>query len=433
MQYEEYRPRESQISVAQLIKVMIGYKRKSLIRLAIITVAIWLIGFLAIFFGYNPMKETYQTDWSYSISTFDGDSYLDGSHFYFPDLISLDNLKDIKDSNEEFKNIDIEKLISKDAITIKKNTVSETNVYKFTITAQKNYFSSEEQAISFIEAIVETPIRIINGLIDLIDNTQYLAAYKNYSVTYSDLISALKNQTDVITKGYSDLMTSYGNRYFTTEAGKTYLLNDLFLQVKSTISSMQLDTLNEIVENKSYVNDYEKELPLLQTTLDSLTDDLNLVNKKIKAIQDEIERQINLGASASTLDSLNSTLGPLLISKEEITNKISIIENQINYGDTQDTSDFDATLEADYQTLLGITNEYTYVQKNLHRSYQKIFYSTNNVVNETGGMGTLTALALPLIIGLVVGVIVNLCIDLKPFVEAEKAKKKAEAEGKKEE
>ena len=203
-------------------------------------------------------------------------------------------------------------------------------------------------------------------------------------------------------------------------------LNDLFLQVKSTISSMQLDTLNEIVENKSYVNDYEKELPLLQTTLDSLTDDLNLVNKKIKAIQDEIERQINLGASASTLDSLNSTLGPLLISKEEITNKISIIENQINYGDTQDTSDFDATLEDDYQTRLGITNEYTYVQKNLHRSYQKIFYSTNNIVEEVGGMGTLTSVGLPVILGLLAAMIVNLVIDLPKYSQLVKEKKKEE-------
>ena len=59
MQYEEYKPRENQITIGQLFKVIIGYNRKSLIRFAIITAAIWLIGFLAIFLGYNRIKNQY--------------------------------------------------------------------------------------------------------------------------------------------------------------------------------------------------------------------------------------------------------------------------------------------------------------------------------------------------------------------------------------
>ena len=59
MQYEEYKPKENQIPIGQLFKVMIGHNRKSLIRFAIITVAIWLVGFLAIFFGYNRIKNQY--------------------------------------------------------------------------------------------------------------------------------------------------------------------------------------------------------------------------------------------------------------------------------------------------------------------------------------------------------------------------------------
>ena len=105
MQYEEYKPRENQITIGQLFKVMIGYNRKSLIRFAIITVAIWLVGFLAIFFGYNGIKAQYQTDWTYNISTFDGTTYMDGSQFYYPDLISIENLKLVKDSDPEFKDL----------------------------------------------------------------------------------------------------------------------------------------------------------------------------------------------------------------------------------------------------------------------------------------------------------------------------------------
>lgn len=423
MQYEEYKPRENQITIGQLFKVMIGYKRFSLIRFVIITVAIWLVGFLAIFFGYNRIKNQYQTDWTYNISTFDGTTYMDGSQFYYPDLISIENLKLVKDSDPEFKDLDIETIVAKDVIRIVKNVVSEKAPYKFTLYAKASYFKNEKQAINFIKLIIETPIRKINELVDLIDNTQYLVQFKENSVSYDDLVNSLQKQAELVNNGYSTLLTSYGNRFIKTNENKVVRLNDVLIQTRDEINAMQLDGLNDIVDNNSYVYKYDEQLPRLKTTLAKLNKDLELINNKIDAIQAEIDRQINLGASSVTLDALSTSLAALLLQREDTRNAIQIVEDKINLGATQDTSEFDAMLESYYNTLSSLTDNFTFIQKELHTSEQKVFYSTNNITNTVGGMSIVVSLGLPLLLGIVAASIVNLCMDLKKYLSLEKEKK----------
>lgn len=423
MQYEEYKPRENQITIGQLFKVMIGYKRFSLIRFVIITVAIWLVGFLAIFFGYNRIKNQYQTDWTYNISTFDGTTYMDGSQFYYPDLISIENLKLVKDSDPEFKDLDIETIVAKDVIRIVKNVVSEKAPYKFTLYAKTSYFKNEKQAINFIKLIIETPIRKINELVDLIDNTQYLVQFKENSVSYDDLVNSLQKQAELVNNGYSTLLTSYGNRFIKTNENKVVRLNDVLIQTRDEINAMQLDGLNDIVDNNSYVYKYDEQLPRLKTTLAKLNKDLELINNKIDAIQAEIDRQINLGASSVTLDALSTSLAALLLQREDTRNAIQIVEDKINLGATQDTSEFDAMLESYYNTLSSLTDNFTFIQKELHTSEQKVFYSTNNITNTVGGMSIVVSLGLPLLLGIVAASIVNLCMDLKKYLSLEKEKK----------
>ena len=423
MQYEEYKPRENQITIGQLFKVMFGHNRKSLIRFAIITAAIWLVGFLAIYFGYNRIKAQYQTDWTYNISTFDGTTYMDGSQFYYPDLISIDNLKLVKDSDPEFKDLDIETIVAKDGIRIVKNVVSEKAPYKFTLYAKTSYFKNEKQAISFIKLIIESPIRKINELVNLIDNTQYLVQFKENSVSYDDLVKALQKQAELVNNGYSTLLTSYGNRFIKTNGNKVVRLNDVLIQTRDEINAMQLDGLNDIVDNNSYVYKYDEQLPRLKTTLANLNKDLELINKKIDAIQTEIDRQINLGESSVTLDALNTSLAELLLQREDTNNEIQIVEDKINLGATQDTSEFDEMLESYYNTLSSLTDNFTFIQKKLHTSEQKVFYSTNNITNTVGGMSIVVSLALPLLLGIVAAAIVNLCMDLKKYLSLEKEKK----------
>lgn len=423
MQYEEYKPRENQITIGQLFKVIIGYNKKSLIRFAIITAAIWLIGFLAIFLGYNRMKNQYQTDWTYNISTFDGSTYIDGSQFYYPDLISIENLKIVQESDPDFKDLDIETIVANDGIRIVKNAVSEKAPYKFTLYAKASYFKNEKQAISFIKLIIETPIRKINELVDLIDNTQYLVQFKENSVSYEDLVKSLQKQAELVNSGYSTLLTSYGNRFIKTNENKVVRLNDVLIQTRDEISAMQLNGLNDIVDNNSYVYKYDEQLPRLKTTLANLNKDLELINKKIDAIQTEIDRQINLGASSVALDALNNSLAELLLQREDTNNKIQIVEDKINLGATQDTSEFDAMLENYYNTLSSLTDNFTFIQKELHTSDQKVFYSTNNITKTVGGMSIVVSLGLPLLLGIVAAAIVNLSMDLKKYLSLEKEKK----------
>lgn len=423
MQYDEYRPKDSVITVGQLIKVMIGYKRKSLIRTLIITVSIFLVGFLAIFFGYNRMKGEYEANWSYIISTFADSKYMDGTPFYYPDLVTYENLKSIQEKNPGFASINIEEMVKNDGIYIKKNVVSETMIYKFTLVTKMSYYKNSNQAKAFVEAVVNCPVEICTELVERIDNTQFLKQYKTYAITYADLVEALQKQAKLIVDGYADLLSSYGNRYITSNDAVTYRLNDLIIRVKAHINSMNLDGLNEIVENNSYVHDYQQELPRLKTKQQTLNTNLEVTNNKIQVLQEEIDRQINLGASSVTMDELNKTLASLLVERENIKQSIKIVDDQINIGATQDTTEFDAVIDSYYDDLVDITEEFTYVQRDLHLSTQKIFYSTNSIIESKGGMGLLTSLGLPFVLGLLAAAIVNLCLDLKPYIENEKKKK----------
>ena len=223
--------------------------------------------------------------------------------------------------------------------------------------------------------------------------------------------------------GYSTLLTSYGNRFIKTNGNKVVRLNDVLIQTRDEINAMQLDGLNDIVDNNSYVYKYDEQLPRLKTTLANLNKDLELINKKIDAIQTEIDRQINLGESSVTLDALNTSLAELLLQREDTNNEIQIVEDKINLGATQDTSEFDEMLESYYNTLSSLTDNFTFIQKKLHTSEQKVFYSTNNITNTVGGMSIVVSLALPLLLGIVAAAIVNLCMDLKKYLSLEKEKK----------
>ena len=80
-------------------------------------------------------------------------------------------------------------------------------------------------------------------------------------------------------------------------------------------------------------------------------------------------------------------------------------------------------LERYYNTLSNLTENFTFIQKELHTSEQKVFYSTNNITNTVGGMSIVVSLGLPLLLGIVAAAIVNLCMDLKKYLSLEKEKK----------
>ena len=102
------------------------WKKKIIGLIAFAVVAI--ICFIVILLVSNSSKK-YTVNFDYGkVETLTNNKYLDGSSFSYLDIVDLANLENIKNSNDEYNNIDINKLL--DSINITKNDTYSTMLNK---------------------------------------------------------------------------------------------------------------------------------------------------------------------------------------------------------------------------------------------------------------------------------------------------------------
>lgn len=415
------------LNIFEFLKVMIGYNKKGLIRLASVTVGVALVVFLILVFGYNKSKDYYVSEFNYLVETFDGDTYFDGTKFIALDLISEESLKKVKESNEQFNSIDIAAMLKEDDISIERNEAP--SMYAFTISVKKSCFQSRNQAAEFVKAIASIPQTTTNKMISQINNSGALTSYTEYDMTYEAKIDDLIAQTKVINSIYASLIEKYSDRNINEEFGESVKISTLQTKASKMIMNMHLDQLKAVGELNYYVYDYESELPILENKLANYNDRLVVVSNKITSICNEIDRQLT-SASNANVDGLNSQLAALLVEKEELTYNITLVQNKITYGATTDTTEYDAKLTGYFNSIKELTDEATRVQKYVLTYNQNVYFDSNNVVTRTGGLSTILSIVVSAVIGFVVALIVNLIFDLTPYKQYHLSKVRATKEEK---
>ena len=152
---------EEGISLGQIFKVM--FLRWKL--LLIITASIFVIGMLGTQLIYNKLKTRYSSTIEYVnvLGATDG-TYIDNSIFNYRDIIKLSNLQTVKESSDDFKSIDVEKINKDEAITLTKKFDETTKTYLYTISVKAKYFSDKNQAKEFINSVFNIAV---NGLISI--------------------------------------------------------------------------------------------------------------------------------------------------------------------------------------------------------------------------------------------------------------------------
>ena len=153
------------ITLGQLFKVIFG--RWKLFLAVFIATALVVI--MVITFAYNKNKKVYTASFDLTLTNVNEGKYIDGSTFDYRDLVTIDTLNDVKNSNESFSNISVESLVDKGGISISKEEILDTkdntsvkNI-KYSITAQQKYFKSSTQAREFINAIASVPVKRTSG------------------------------------------------------------------------------------------------------------------------------------------------------------------------------------------------------------------------------------------------------------------------------
>ena len=414
---ENYYDEKEGLSLLEIIKVMIGYNIKSKIRALCVFLGVTLVVLLVIIFGYNKSKAKYVSEFNYLVETFDGNTYVDGTKFIYLDLISEETLREIKENDPRFKNLDVESIIQDDAISIERNHADES-IYAFTLTIKQKYFKSKEQAKDFVTEIAKVPQTTTNKMLEKLDYTKALVSFETYDQTYEDKLADLVNQVNVIKGIYTELIEKYGDRYL-DEAYNNAKISSLQKKTIKAIDNLNIDILSEELSTNDYVYDYENTLPLLNIKIDYQKDSLALVEKKITAISDEIDRQLAAsGSAAAMVEGLNAQLAELLIKKEDLSNSITKLQSKIDNGATTDDSVFKQKLNQAYESLVELTNDTTELKKTVVLQNQKIYFDSNRVVTEQGGFSTLVTVAASVLLGLAVAILVNLVMDYEKYKKA---------------
>lgn len=403
---------EDYISLFQILKVSIGYNLKSKIRFVIVFFVIFIAAVLGLKFGYNNMQYKYTTSFYYDINGFDDNTYFDGTKFEYNSLVSKDNLNKIKASDDLYSSIDVDKIYGKDAIKITYDS-SEDTTYKYNLTVSKKYFKNDAQAKKFIEDIVNTPVTYTNYVIENIDYSTLLKGV-NELKTYESEIEIYEYQADLIKEKYTELSDTYSNYIF--KSGES--LQNIILKVNIEISNLNISLLKSEYKNNYYVKNYEKNVSDYEIQKVDLEKELELTENKIKALQDEIDRQ----TSSTSMNGLNDQLGALIVLREETKQELELVENYINNGNNN-TESFDAKLKKVCETLESLSETLTENEKELYKNNQNVYYSSSKEVVVAGGFSTILLLVISILIAGIIAVCQNIAIDHKQLVTKKETEK----------
>lgn len=463
--------REEGMTLGEIFSLM--FKKKLL--LLIITLAVALVGMLAIFLFYNRSKSTATLDFYYKETILNDSRYANGESFAINDVISEENIKEVIASNEKYNGLDAKSIhdnISIQAVTVvvdeKATSTSSTikNYYELKLAAK--YIKDKSTASSFFDDLLSHPINKNETIINEMNYKQNLERY-NEAKTYAQQFDYLTSAISELEAKYNNLITTYGDVSYTDDKNVSRLLSDRLKDIQLKIEEMNLTVYKNSTADYGLVLNYTYSKPILQNSINNLNEQVKQVDKQLeanKAQYDQILKTITesgttvLSLEAQSLITKRSELEAQKLNLEYQIEKINLqFENEtatnVYYGADGVISESaynkitDATVKAGY-TSLNIKNYQTSVKNVLTETYnyvsdeidtvkkldlyyndpaRSVRYVNNEGVKYTGSLNTIIAILLPIILGLVIGCIVNFALGYGDF----KKKKLAELEVKEQE
>lgn len=206
---------------------------------------------------YNIAVDTYGTD-----ST---ERFVDGSVFNYASVISAQNLKSVRDSNEKYAKINVDKLVKENAFTVARvinyqldendKPIIDTKSVEYTITIKAKYFKDIEVGKSFVEDVISSPVAASTNAVNSYSLPSYLDS-TNQAGFESQAKNMVKQYRSIIDT-YEKLQKKFGGSAGGNEAGES--INKLHIGFKNEFtidSAAASDALLGSLYANSYV-DYE--------------------------------------------------------------------------------------------------------------------------------------------------------------------------------
>lgn len=395
------------LSLLDIIKLI--WKRKILV--GIITLIVLIISLLLILFWYNPNNATYQSDFELTFSGSDQDIYPTGKKFNYRDIVSLDRLNKIKQSNSKYSKINIDKLYDENNIRISRLASSDTTKISnnYSIVIADSGINDEKVIKDFISDLLKDVTNEIIVDVNSISYTYNFSGVDNYSL-YTDVLNFLIYQKDIIINAYENLILTYGESY--SIDGTT--LNAKLSTINNTIKNLSLNGLLSMAEQNRYVldsQDVENYNSLITTRISSLL-----------RIKEENDLIINS----------YSTLGSLIVYEDiqkRIAQNASIVlqlrnllnsYNETNYSFTNEdilapslpSEEYKLTIESVYKEINDLAIDLENDVKAMGSDSLILNFESNSIVEKSGTINIFIAIVGGLVLGLILGSVVVLIIDI---------------------
>ena len=397
-----------------------------------------LLGFVSLKFIINPSRKVLTATYTYDLAAKPGTGdtfyFIDGSMFNYFDILSKENLGNVKMSDEEkFKGIDVDKIHSngvlavEKVITTTKSSEETINDVSFKITARANAFPNETVGKEFVFAVVNSPKQISTQAINNFKVNSYIGEEFGGS-SFEKQIAALKNQYSAIDNTYLELRYTFGSSVSVDESDKKIsesynqfvtkysdgsinsvdllegkMLSNFFVKYEVGKETEKINELHSLC--KSYaesIASYEKEYAVLNQSMSdlkssttvavsdttytskllSLTDSIS----KCKSSIDKLEKQLNSygyykdGSGKYVYESSKESVISHLTAKEE--------------SWVQSNKGFATEVTKMAESLEDSRKEVTDVYKNLYSKYQnKVTLTGSGYVNLSGSISNLIGIA----------------------------------------
>lgn len=394
--------------------------------------------------GVNSIREKLSVSYSYKLPTTIAEDkterFVNGEVFDYSVVVTKKAFEDVKASNKDFANINVDKLYEDGAISVERNINTDyENEITYTLSARMKEFSSIEVGRKFMVELINYPLTKSSNAINNYSVASYIDDdFENGS--YLKKVNALKKQFNAISTNYSQIKARYGAYVAVDANGKT--LTQAIGDFES--KSSEISTLLDSMFSNGYV-DYEegKEAERVdeikaeaQANIVAFQTKMEQKNTKLSLLQSMEQATI-----VSTLTNESEYVREMISLKNEIevlSNEIKTVELNLNwagyfYNKTDGTIKFDTTnkTNACYR-LENITdpeqaswkianNEY---KNKLTNSAEKLnaevvnatnafhyAYNLNNTITIWGSGYVDRVHSIPWVVGLVVGLLLGFAVS----------------------
>ena len=385
------------------------------ITLGVSFVAILVLGVFGIHYLYTKPNQIYTGSVTYQFKGSTEGLYPNGTTFDYRTMIEPEQLEAIKkNKEEEYANINIDKMLENNAISVSLLTGQTTNENGETVTVDlpnyvsiqcsASYFDNETQARNFLKDVLDAPSNLANSLYEAIDFESNLTL-ADVSLTYEDQIDYLILQRDLVIENYEELSSVFGRNAY-TDKNSTSTITQTLTSIKSFFTTNNLSSLQTLATNEQYVKSaQEGEITQLTNELNRLVAEYNSNLNQINNLQTEWDKITNSGSTIiSTPNDFLTAIYELTTENSKLYDRIETLSQKLGYTLTTSSSKLvlnknegeqtykEATTSFKTQLNTITTNLTTYTEQLqsttefLYTNYAKPIYTLTSVVEISGGL-----------------------------------------------